>query len=90
MRPLFLIGQPYEGQHLAGNGQMVAFAAADHATVVRAYEVALAHGGSPEGAPGPRPEYHAHYFGAYFRDPEGNKLCVACHTPQMPPNTATP
>jgi lactoylglutathione lyase len=27
-----------------------------------------------------RPEYHANYYGAYFRDPEGNKLCVACHT----------
>jgi lactoylglutathione lyase len=28
-----------------------------------------------------RPEYHEHYYGAYFRDPEGNKLCVACHSP---------
>ncbi|HQD16857.1 MAG TPA: VOC family protein, partial [Ottowia sp.] len=24
-------------------------------------------------------EYHDHYYGAYFRDPDGNKLCVACH-----------
>lgn len=39
----------------------------------------LAHGGSCAGAPGLRPEYHAHYYGAYFRDPDGNKLCVACH-----------
>jgi len=31
--------------------------------------------------PGLRPEYHAHYYGAYFWDPDGNKLCVACHTP---------
>ena len=29
-----------------------------------------------------RPEYHEHYYGAYFRDPDGNKLCVACHSPQ--------
>lgn len=29
--------------------------------------------------PGLRPHYHAHYYGAYFRDPDGNKLCVACH-----------
>jgi lactoylglutathione lyase len=36
----------------------------------------------PEGAPGLRPEYHAHYYGAYFRDPDGNKLCVACHQPE--------
>jgi len=34
------------------------------------------------GAPGLRPEYHAHYYGAYFRDPDGNKLCVACHDPE--------
>jgi lactoylglutathione lyase len=31
------------------------------------------------GAPGLRPAYHADYYGAYFRDPDGNKLCVVCH-----------
>lgn len=41
--------------------------------------LALAHGGSTEGAPGLRPDYHADYYGAYFRDPDGNKLCVVCH-----------
>jgi lactoylglutathione lyase len=30
-------------------------------------------------APGLRPDYHAHYYGAYVRDPDGNKLCVVCH-----------
>jgi len=30
---------------------------------------------------GLRPEYHEHYYGAYFRDTEGNKICVACHVP---------
>ena len=79
-RPLFLIGRPYDDQpHRPGNGQMVAFLADSKRTVERAYEVALAHGGSSEGAPGLRPEYHANYYGAYFRDPDGNKLCVACH-----------
>jgi lactoylglutathione lyase len=82
VRPLFLIGTPYDGQpHDVGNGQMVAFSAADRATVDRAYEVALSSGGTSEGAPGLRPHYHAHYYGAYFRDTEGNKLCVACHSP---------
>lgn len=81
-RPLFLIGRPFDGGPSApGNGQMVAFAAASRAIVDKAYAVALAHGGSSEGAPGPRPQYHAHYYGAYFRDPDGNKLCVACHSP---------
>ncbi len=80
-RPLFLIGQPYDKQaHAAGNGQMAAFLAASREQVVRAYEVALANGAASEGEPGLRPEYHANYFGAYFRDTEGNKLCVACHS----------
>ena len=82
-RPLFLIGKPYDGQpHAPGNGQMVAFLASTREAVDRAHAVALAHGGSDEGAPGLRPEYHAHYYGAYVRDPDGNKLCFACHAPQ--------
>lgn len=83
-RPLFLIGTPYDHEsHGRGNGQMVAFLAESRARVDQAYAVALASGGTPEGAPGLRPEYHAHYYGAYFRDPDGNKLCVACHSPPI-------
>jgi lactoylglutathione lyase len=78
-RPLFLVGRPFEGDHARGNGQMVAFTAESRALVDEAYAIALANGGADEGAPGLRPEYHADYYGAYFRDPEGNKLCVACH-----------
>ena len=81
-RPLFLIGTPFDGRaHEPGNGQMVAFLAATRAIVDAAHAAALASGGTCQGAPGLRPEYHAHYYGAYFRDPEGNKLCVACHAP---------
>lgn len=81
-RPLFLIGAPFDQlRHERGNGQMVAFLATSRAAVDAAYATALAHGGTSEGAPGPRPEYHDHYYGAYFRDPDGNKLCVACHAP---------
>lgn len=81
-RPLFVICQPYNGQpHDPGNGQMVAFMAASRDVVDAAYQVALAHGGRCEGPPGLRPHYHADYYGAYFRDPDGNKVCVACHAP---------
>ena len=81
-RPLFLIGKPFDGNlALAGNGQMVALLAPSRDAVDRVYEVALAHGGSSEGAPGLRPEYHADYYGAYFRDLDGNKICVCCHDP---------
>lgn len=81
-RPLFVICKPYDGQpHHAGNGQMVAFLAMDRSTVQAVHATALQHGGLCEGPPGPRPHYHAHYYGAYFRDPDGNKLSVACHVP---------
>ncbi|MBY4729179.1 VOC family protein [Cupriavidus pauculus] len=81
-RPLFLIGTPYDGNPArCGNGQMVALLAPDRRTVDKVHASALANGGTCEGAPGPRPQYHAHYYGAYFRDPDGNKICVCCHTP---------
>ena len=81
-RPLFVICRPFDGEpHDPGNGQMVALLAKDRATVRAAHEVALRLGGRSEGEPGLRPQYHAHYYGAYFRDPDGNKLCVACHEP---------
>jgi catechol 2,3-dioxygenase-like lactoylglutathione lyase family enzyme len=87
-RPLFIIGAPYDGHAPAtGNGQMVAFQAASRAVVRKAYEVALACGGSSEGEPGMRPEYHASYYGAYFRDPDGNKLCVVCHAEDVHEST---
>jgi len=79
-RPLFLIGRPFDGQPATpGNGAMNALLAADRATVDAVHALALQHGGRCGGPPGLRPEYHAHYYGAYFRDPEGNKLCVCCH-----------
>jgi predicted CXXCH cytochrome family protein len=30
-----------------------------------------------------RPQYHAAYYGAYFRDSDGNKLCVCCHDAEV-------
>ncbi|GAB4068439.1 VOC family protein [Ancylobacter sonchi] len=78
-RPLFLIGGPFSGAHDPGNGQMAAFLAPDRATVARWHALALELGGADEGAPGLRPHYHANYYGAYVRDPDGNKLCVCCH-----------
>ncbi|KQW45673.1 MULTISPECIES: VOC family protein [unclassified Roseateles] len=80
-RPLLLLGRPLDGEHAAGNGQMVALLASSRAQVDAAHALALAHGARCEGPPGLRPEYHANYYGAYFRDLDGNKLCVACHEP---------
>ncbi|QBY55053.1 MULTISPECIES: VOC family protein [Cupriavidus] len=81
-RPLFLIGKPYDGNAArGGNGQMVALLARDRQTVDQAYARALANGANCEGAPGLRTQYHPHFYGAYFRDADGNKLCVCCHHP---------
>ena len=82
-RPLLVIGRPFDGSpHAPGNGQMVALAAASRAQVHALYDAAMSHGGVCEGPPGLRPQYHADYYGAYFRDTEGNKLCVVCHAPE--------
>jgi catechol 2,3-dioxygenase-like lactoylglutathione lyase family enzyme len=84
-RPLFVIGKPYDGAPAGcGNGQMIGLLAPSRAAVDRAHAAALAHGGSCEGAPGLRPHYHANYYGAYFRAPEGNKLSVVCHDAMDP------
>ena len=79
-RPLFIIGRPYNGGAATpGNGQMVALLAPSRDAVDQCHDAAIASGGRSEGAPGLRPQYHPNYYGAYFRDPDGNKLCVCCH-----------
>ena len=79
-RPLLVIGRPYNGEPAhPGNGPMIALLASDRTAVDMCHAVALAAGGRCEGAPGLRPQYHANYYGAYFRDLDGNKLCVCCH-----------
>jgi catechol 2,3-dioxygenase-like lactoylglutathione lyase family enzyme len=79
-RPLFIIGRPFDHQPAAtGNGQMVALLAASAEMVDRSHSTALSLGARCEGRPGLRPEYHANYYGAYFRDPDGNKICICFH-----------
>ncbi len=69
--------KPFDGQPArAGNGIMIAFAAPSQEAVKAAHAAALAHGGTDEGAPGFRPPDGTSFYGAYVRDPTGNKLCV--------------
>ncbi|WP_342640383.1 VOC family protein [Rhodoligotrophos ferricapiens] len=76
----FYICKPFNGAPAsAGNGTMIAFAAPNEAAVDSFHAAALAHGGSNEGAPGPRPQYGPHFYGAYVRDPDGNKLACVYH-----------
>ncbi|GAB1137855.1 MULTISPECIES: VOC family protein [Shewanella] len=60
----------------------IAFTAADRNAVSRFYQLALEHGGQCNGLPGLRPHYHAHYFGAFVLDPDGNNVEAVCHQPQ--------
>lgn len=79
-RPFLIVTTPIdENPATAGNGAMTAFRVADAAAVLRAHVLALGLGGRDEGAPGPRPEYHGGFYGAYARDPDGNKLCFCTH-----------
>jgi len=72
---LFSIETPVDGEPATiGNGVHIAFQALDRAMVEEFHRVALAHGGTDAGAPGVRPEYDAHYYGAFVRDPDGNKI----------------
>ncbi|MCB8819976.1 VOC family protein [Microvirga rosea] len=81
--PLFLIVRPFDGGTPSpGNGTMIAFAASRRSQVDSCHAAALANGGTDEGAPGLRPHYHQHYYGAYFRDLDGNKICVCSHDPE--------
>ena len=81
-RPLFIISRPFDGRAAEpGNGQMIAFLAASRFIVDACHAKVLEHGGTSEGGPGLRPQYHPNYCGAYVRDPDGNKLCVCCHDP---------
>ena len=64
--------KPFDGNPATvGNGVMIALEGRDRGQVQRLYDIALANGGSDEGAPGDR---GGGFYAGYFRDPDGNKL----------------
>ncbi len=77
-RPGLAVTRPYDGREATvGNGSMTAIAADSRATVDRLHAKALELGGTDEGPPGLRtPDGPGAFYGAYFRDLDGNKLCV--------------
>jgi catechol 2,3-dioxygenase-like lactoylglutathione lyase family enzyme len=58
----------------------IAFRADNRAQVDKFYAAALASGGKDNGPPGPRPHYHANYYGAFVLDPDGHNIEAVCHT----------
>jgi predicted lactoylglutathione lyase len=73
---MLLIGLPFEGEATAGNGTQAGFLAATRADVDAVHAKAIELGGTDEGAPGVRGDDPNGYYGAYFRDLDGNKLTV--------------
>jgi len=83
--PRFFVYVPFDGNPAtAGNGTMIAFLAGSPQAVDRAYWAGMAVGGKDEGAPGPRERYGAGYYGAYLRDPDGNKIHIAYRGDLLP------
>jgi len=72
--PMVCVGFPYnEEAATVGNGGMIAISCDSTEEVDAYYKKAIELGGSDEGEPGWRLENV--FYGAYFRDLDGNKLC---------------
>src|SRR5262245_51363826 len=82
-KPVFLIGAPIDpGRPVAaGGGTHVAFTAPNRKAVDEFHKAAVAAGAKDDGKPGPRPIYHANYYGAFVLDPDGHKVEACCHRP---------
>jgi catechol 2,3-dioxygenase-like lactoylglutathione lyase family enzyme len=76
--PQLCLCSPHDKQAATvGNGTMVAFKAATREQVDSTHALALSLGGKDEGAPGVRgDEGPMAFYGAYFRDLDGNKLAI--------------
>ena len=46
------------------------------------HAAALKAGGTSDGAPGVRPEYHQTYYAAFIRDPDGNRIEAVTFLPE--------
>jgi len=78
----FGVGRPANGEpaHHA-NGGTIGFKAKTIAEVDAFYAAGLANGGTCEGKPGVRENAPGKSYGAYLRDPDGNKICAYAPNP---------
>lgn len=77
-RPALAVCKPYDGNAATvGNGNMSAIVVDSRDKVNAIHAKALELGGTCEGSPGVRGEEGPQaFYGAYFRDLDGNKLCA--------------
>jgi len=82
-KPGVAVTNPYNKQPAAaGNGNMTAIAMNSRSKVDQFYNKAIELGGTDEGPPGLRgDEGPQAFYGAYFRDLDGNKLAAFCIGP---------
>lgn len=59
----------------------LAFKAESRAQVEAFYAAAIAAGGTDNGPPGLRPQYHANYYAAFVIGPDGHNIEAVCHAP---------
>ena len=79
----FGVGAPADGNPAThANGGTIGFVAADKDAVDAFHAAGLANGGSCAGEPGKRPNAPGNAYGAYLRDPTGNKICAFCQLPE--------
>jgi len=80
--PAFGVGSPADGNPASSaNGGTIGFRAQDAAAVDAFHAAGLSHGGSDAGAPGVRENSPGKMYGAYLRDPDGNKICAFAPNP---------
>jgi catechol 2,3-dioxygenase-like lactoylglutathione lyase family enzyme len=66
------------GPPAADPGTHICLRAPSEAAVRAFHTQALAHGGANDGEPGPRQGAMTSYYGAFIRDPDGNKIEAVC------------
>jgi catechol 2,3-dioxygenase-like lactoylglutathione lyase family enzyme len=79
-RPEFWIGQQSTG--VGFRESHIAFAATTRQAVRGFFDAAVSAGAEVLHEPRLWPEYHANYFGAFVRDPDGNNVEAVCHLPE--------
>jgi len=73
----FSVGLPRNGEQACfANGGTIGLGAPDQAAVDNWHAAGLANGGACDGPPGRRDMGENKLYGAYLRDPAGNKLCA--------------
>ncbi|MBY0545164.1 MAG: VOC family protein [Gammaproteobacteria bacterium] len=78
-KPDFWLSEATQSKPVNTPRQHIAFRAENRKQVDEFYQAAIKAGGTDNGAPGPRPHYHANYYGAFVLDLDGHNIEVVCH-----------